>query len=71
MEQRSWTVALLLSLGLPFIGVCGAQRFYSGQVGLGLLYLFTAGLCGFGQLYDIIMILVGSYTDSNGQPLAK
>ena len=69
MEQRSSTVALLLALGMPFLGVCGAQRLYSGHVFLGLVYLFTGGLCGLGQLYDIIMILVGAYSDCWGRPL--
>lgn len=41
---------------LCFLGICGGQRFYAGQVGGGLLYLFTFGLFGFGQLLDLILI---------------
>lgn len=37
-------------------GICGAQRFYSGKIASGLLYLFTFGLLGFGQLVDLLLI---------------
>ncbi|MBD2066165.1 TM2 domain-containing protein [Leptolyngbya sp. FACHB-671] len=53
--QLSSGTAYLLWL-LCFIGICGGQRFYSGKVGSGLLYLFTCGLFGFGQLIDLALI---------------
>lgn len=40
-----------------FLGVFGAHCFYEGRVGKGILYLFTAGCCGFGVLIDLIIIL--------------
>jgi TM2 domain-containing membrane protein YozV len=39
-----------------FLGLYGAHRFYLGQNGLGLLYLFTLGLCGIGWLIDGFLI---------------
>src|ERR1700743_1309821 len=38
------------------IGWCvpGLQRFVVGQIGLGILYFFTAGLCFIGSLVDLI-----------------
>ncbi len=39
-----------------FVGVCGLQRLYSGKIGTGLLYLFTFGLAGIGQLVDLFLI---------------
>lgn len=39
-----------------FAGVCGLQRLYTGKIGTGLLYLFTFGLLGIGQLVDLFMI---------------
>ena len=39
-----------------FIGFCGVHRFYSGKVVSGLLYLFTFGFLGFGQLLDLLLI---------------
>ena len=41
-----------------FLGVLGIHKFYEGKVGLGILYLFTGGLCGIGWLVDMIMILL-------------
>ncbi|MFS8200533.1 TM2 domain-containing protein, partial [Streptomyces sp. CWNU-52B] len=35
-----------------FLGVFGAHHFYLGRVRLGLLHLFTLGLCGLGWLAD-------------------
>mgnify|MGYP002010794816 CR=1 FL=1 len=37
-------------------GIYGIHRFYLGQVALGLLYLFTGGLCGIGWLIDAFLI---------------
>lgn len=39
-----------------FMGVCGLQRLYAGKIGTGLLYLFTFGLAGIGQLVDLFLI---------------
>lgn len=45
------------------------NKFYVGKTGMGLLYLFTFGLFGFGWLIDIIMIAVGSFRDEFDLPL--
>ncbi|SCN23182.1 TM2 domain-containing protein [Clostridium sp. N3C] len=51
---KSKLTALLLCL---FLGVFGAHKFYEGKVGMGLLYIFTLGLCGFGVFIDFIRLL--------------
>lgn len=51
--KNKW-VALLLCL---FLGVIGAHKFYEGKTGMGILYLFTAGLFGIGALIDLIALL--------------
>lgn len=48
------TAYVLWALG--FLGVCGLHRLYLGQVLPGLLWLFTLGLCGVGQLIDVFLI---------------
>jgi hypothetical protein len=45
------------------------QRFYVGKIGTGILWLFTWGLFGIGQLIDLILIAVGQFKDRNELPL--
>jgi TM2 domain-containing membrane protein YozV len=46
------TVLILTVLGFFVAG--GIQRFYLGQIGMGILYLFTAGLCFIGTIMDLV-----------------
>jgi len=46
------TILLLTLIG--FIGVAGVHRFVLDQIGMGLLYLFTGGLCVIGTIVDLI-----------------
>lgn len=41
---------------LCLFGICGGQRFYTGNVASGLIYLFTFGCFGIGQLIDLALI---------------
>lgn len=52
-KRRDATLILLLTIA-GFFGVAGIQRFLVGQVGMGLLYFFTGGLCAIGTIVDII-----------------
>jgi hypothetical protein len=49
-----------------FLGVFGVHRFYVGKVQTGLLMLITLGGLGIWWLADNIMILAGSFRDSEG-----
>ena len=66
ISPKNKIVALLLCI---FLGFFGAHKFYVGKIGMGILYLFTYGLFGFGWIIDIILILCGSFKDSNNLPL--
>ncbi|WP_449418091.1 TM2 domain-containing protein [Phormidium nigroviride] len=38
------------------IGLSGLHRLYNGKIGTGLLWLFTGGLLGIGQVVDLLLI---------------
>lgn len=40
-----------------FLGAFGAHKFYEGKIGMGILYICTVGLCGFGVIVDLIVLL--------------
>lgn len=52
-RRRDPQMILLVTI-LGFVVVAGIQRFLVGQIGMGLLYLFTAGLCLIGTIIDLI-----------------
>jgi TM2 domain-containing membrane protein YozV len=63
-NDRSLVVAVLLWF---FFGLIGVHRFYLGDIGMGVLYLLTGGLCGIGWLVDGILFLTGSLKPKNGE----
>ena len=52
-EKNKWGAVLLCF----FLGFFGAHKFYEGKVGMGILYIFTAGLFGFGVIIDFFILL--------------
>lgn len=52
-QRRDPSTVMLLTL-LGFIVIAGVQRFYVGQIGMGLLFLFTAGFCLIGTIVDLV-----------------
>lgn len=41
-----------------FLGIFGVHKFMEKKIGMGILYLCTAGLFGFGWMYDCIKYLI-------------
>lgn len=52
--RRKEPQMVLLTSIIGFFGVAGVHRFILGQVGMGILYLLTGGLCVIGTIVDII-----------------
>ena len=46
------TIMILTLLGL--LGIAGIQRFILDQIGMGILYFLTAGLCLIGTIIDLV-----------------
>jgi TM2 domain-containing membrane protein YozV len=53
-SRRKDPQTILLTALIGFIAIAGVQRFILGQIGMGLLYLFTAGLCFIGTIIDLV-----------------
>nr|DAF83521.1 MAG TPA: TM2 domain [Caudoviricetes sp.] len=50
-----------------FFGMYGIHKFYQKKIGLGILYLFTLGIFGFGWLVDAILLLIDLIKPENVQ----
>lgn len=54
MSRRKDPSNMLIFTLIGFLGISGIQRFVIGQIGLGILYLLTGGLCLIGTIVDLI-----------------
>lgn len=65
-NARFWTYAVIMFL----FGWLGVHRFMSGKTKLGIVYLLTYGLFGFGTLHDLFQLAQGKFKDKDGDPVA-
>lgn len=65
-SPKNRVVALILSF---LFGLFGADRFYLGQTGTGLVKLFTLGGFGFWWIIDIFLLAVRGLKDGRGRAL--
>jgi TM2 domain-containing membrane protein YozV len=68
MSDKKILPAFLLCF---FLGVFSAHRFYVGKIGTSILQIITLGGLGIWLLIDFIMIIVGSFTDKNGNKISQ
>ena len=52
-RRRDPQTILLVTLA-GFVGIAGIQRFITDQVGLGILYFLTGGICMIGTIIDLV-----------------
>lgn len=67
-SEKNWLTTVLLAW---LVGVFGVHRFYVGKVGTGILMLLTCGGCGIWTLIDLIMVLMGKFTDKDGNVITN
>lgn len=65
-SDKGFVPALMLCI---FLGGLGIHRFYVGKTGTGILMILTLGGLGIWVIYDLIMIVVGSFKDKQGLPV--
>jgi hypothetical protein len=63
-----WLTTLLLCF---FLGVLGVHSFYTKKTSIGIAQLLTLGGCGIWTTIDLIMIIVGSFKDGDGNALHR
>ena len=68
LSNRNWNTALLLSI---LMGIFGADRFYVGRTGLGILKLVTFGGYFVWWVMDVILLLQGRMKDDLGKLVQK
>ncbi len=68
MSEKRILPAFLLCF---FFGILGVHRFYVGKVGTGILQLVTLGGLGIWTLIDFITIIIGAFTDKEGNKITQ
>ncbi|MCX6140986.1 MAG: TM2 domain-containing protein [Candidatus Kapabacteria bacterium] len=53
-SRRKEPQMILILAIVGFIGIAGIHRFVIGNIGLGILYVLTGGLCWIGTIVDIV-----------------
>lgn len=53
-DKRKNPQDIMLVTLIGFFCVAGIQRFLLGQIGMGILYFFTGGLCFIGTIVDLV-----------------
>ncbi len=68
MSEKRILPAFLLCF---FLGCFGVHRFYVGKIGTGILQLITLGGLGIWALIDFIFIIIGAFTDKQGNKITQ
>lgn len=66
-SDKDFVITLLICV---FLGGLGVHRFFVDKIGTGVLMLVTLGGLGLWWIIDIILIVTGSFKDSEGRVIA-
>ena len=66
-SDKDFVITLLICV---FLGGLGVHRFFVDKIGTGVLMLVTFGGLGIWWIIDIILIVTGSFEDSEGRVIA-
>ena len=66
-SDKDFVITLLICV---FLGGLGVHRFFVDKIGTGVLMLVTLGGLGLWWIIDIILIVTGSFEDSEGRVIA-
>ncbi len=71
-RRKDPTTIMILTL-LGFLGIAGVQRFILNQIGMGILYFLTGGLCLIGTIIDLVNYrkLSFEYNSTQAQQVAS
>lgn len=53
-SRRKEPMLVLVCALIGFVAIAGVHRFILNQIGMGILYLFTGGLCLIGTIVDLV-----------------
>ncbi|MDR9419684.1 TM2 domain-containing protein [Gracilimonas sp.] len=53
-SRRKDPQTILITCLLGFLPIAGIHRFLLNQIGMGILYIFTGGLCLIGTIVDLV-----------------
>ncbi|MCK9282486.1 MAG: TM2 domain-containing protein [Melioribacteraceae bacterium] len=53
-SRRRDPLLILILTVVGFFGIAGLQRFFVDQIGMGILYLLTGGICFIGTIIDLV-----------------
>ena len=68
MSDKKILPVLLLCF---FLGPFGIHRFFVGKIGTGILQLVTLGGLGIWAFIDFVMIIIGKFTDKDGNEITE
>jgi len=68
VSDKSMVPAALLCF---FLGILGIHRFYIGRWKTAILMILTLGGLGIWQIIDLVRIITGGLTDSQGRTLQR